>query len=383
MRFVHLGDTHLGCMNYKIPERKQDFVDAFSQVIDYSINNKVDFVIHSGDLFDSAKPDNETIIKTIEELKKLKQAGIPLFIVPGSHDIGVGGTFITVLEKVGLLKNLGSPSYYEAVDENILVKGEVYKDAFICGLPGRRSRIEEVYSTIIPDIPNDKFSIFIFHHIVSSVKDAHFFADIPISLLPRGFNYYAGGHWHSREEFEHLNGRVVYPGSTERASSNEMNNIPGFYDYKDGRLEFIRLKVREAQTLDINSNNLSPDEINEEIIKNIQEASNKPLLLINLSGKLKEGNKTMINRESIHEKAVSKGYLHAKINMNNLENSESRIHLQTGKKTIQEIEDEYLSKQGYEKEEVKQAKILIKELGVKLTAKELDDKVQRIISESI
>ena len=103
--------------------------------------------------------------------------------MPGSHDIGVGGTFITVLERVGLLKNIGSPKYYEAIDnENILVKGITYKDAFICGLPGRRSRIKETYTRIIPEIQKNKYSIFVFHHIVSNVKDAEFFADIPIIL---------------------------------------------------------------------------------------------------------------------------------------------------------------------------------------------------------
>ena len=62
MRFVHFSDTHLGASNFRLSERRQDFYKAFKQVIDFCLEKKPDFVIHTGDLFDTGKPDNETIL---------------------------------------------------------------------------------------------------------------------------------------------------------------------------------------------------------------------------------------------------------------------------------------------------------------------------------
>ena len=53
MRFAHLSDSHLGYRQFGILEREQDFYDVFARNIDKIIEMDVDFVIHSGDLFDN------------------------------------------------------------------------------------------------------------------------------------------------------------------------------------------------------------------------------------------------------------------------------------------------------------------------------------------
>ena len=48
MKFSHISDTHLG--QYRsIKEREEDSYNAFRQTIEKSIEEKVDFVIFSGD----------------------------------------------------------------------------------------------------------------------------------------------------------------------------------------------------------------------------------------------------------------------------------------------------------------------------------------------
>lgn len=56
MKFAHLADTHLGYRQFGLLEREKDFYEVFDKIIDKIIEEKVDFVIHSGDLFDSARP---------------------------------------------------------------------------------------------------------------------------------------------------------------------------------------------------------------------------------------------------------------------------------------------------------------------------------------
>ena len=64
-KFAHIGDTHLGYRQYNLEQREQDFYDAFNRAIDRIIEEKVDFVIHSGDLFNDGRP-------TIRSLKVAK-----------------------------------------------------------------------------------------------------------------------------------------------------------------------------------------------------------------------------------------------------------------------------------------------------------------------
>ena len=85
MKFIHVTDTHLGKRESRIEEREQDFYKAFEQVIDKAIEEKVDFVVHSGDLFDVARPPTRTLIFAVKQLTRLKDEGIPCYIAAGSH----------------------------------------------------------------------------------------------------------------------------------------------------------------------------------------------------------------------------------------------------------------------------------------------------------
>ena len=87
MKFAHLADTHLGYRQFGLIEREKDFYEVFEKVIDKIIEEKVDFVIHSGDLFESAKPSPIALLIFQKGLLKLKGAGIPMYAIAGNHDM--------------------------------------------------------------------------------------------------------------------------------------------------------------------------------------------------------------------------------------------------------------------------------------------------------
>ncbi|KXA90814.1 hypothetical protein AKJ57_03610 [candidate division MSBL1 archaeon SCGC-AAA259A05] len=64
--FVHLSDTHLGYRQYGLDERFEDWSKATKQVIDYAVDHDVDAVIHSGDLFNSAKPGRDALLQATQ-----------------------------------------------------------------------------------------------------------------------------------------------------------------------------------------------------------------------------------------------------------------------------------------------------------------------------
>ncbi len=366
VRFVHFGDTHLGRRNFKLEERERDFEEAFKQVIDFAIRKKVDFVIHSGDIFDTGRPRYRVVNFLVSQLLRLKREGIPFFTIPGSHDVAPDGTLLSTLHKVGLLKNLGEEEYFEKRGEEIILRGESYKGVFIAGIPGRRANISKFYEKLRPELKGD-FRILIFHHIISDISGK--FSDIEKEVLPRGFDYYAGGHWHSRFETSFNGKPVVYPGSTEVWDVREVGE-KGFFYVEDGRREWIPLKTRKFVELVVNCDDLTPSEVSEKV-KEQMKPNDGAILLIRLKGRLKGGSKAEINRKGIMDAASEKGYLYANIYTSELLNpEEAQVSLEN--KSLQEIEKEYLEKKGYEGKKLEIGMKLIELFGKKLTASEIE-----------
>lgn len=377
MNFVHVSDTHLGATNFKLKQRAKDFLDSFKQVIDYCLKEKPDFIIHSGDLFDKGKPSNKVLLFTIKQLIRLQKEGIPLFITPGSHDVSVDGTFLTILEKVGLLTNVAKPSNFTKKEKEVLMKGEEAGNAVIYGLPGRRANIKEVYQSVKP-VGSDKFKIFLFHHITTNIKETELFADIPASLLPKGMDYYAGGHWHEHESFKHQGKPVIYPGSTDYndTRSMERGKPRGFIHYHDGETEFIKLRNREVVVRNIGCNNLTPKEATSKCLESLEGLGNGALVILKLTGVLSKGRRNEVDTKLIKERAVRNECLYCNVRLGGLRNpDEKTINAQT--RTIDEIETEHLEAKGYSESEIKLARQLINLLGNDYTPTELEKALEK------
>ena len=87
MKFAHLADTHLGYRQYGLFEREIDFYNIFNNIIDKLIEERPDFVIHSGDLFEFSRPPTNALLTVQKGLLALKDAGIPVYAIAGNHDI--------------------------------------------------------------------------------------------------------------------------------------------------------------------------------------------------------------------------------------------------------------------------------------------------------
>jgi len=374
MKFIHFSDTHLGKSEVKLEQREEDFCKVFEEVIDKCISEKVDFVVHSGDIFDRARPPTKVIIFLVKQLNRLKELSIPFYIVPGSHDIGSDGTLISVLDEVGLLINLASKRYIRNEDKKIILSGEHFKDVFLCGIEGRRDNISEVYSNLKID-GKGKYNIFLFHHITSEIADK--FADINSSLLPPGFDYYAAGHWHGFAKIKHDNGTIVYTGSTEYNELNEMIDDKHKYcvlvEVINGKstIKEIPLKTRKIVFFEVNCEGIDSREVTDKAIGKIPNGQNGAILIIKLSGRLGRGMKSEIDRNKINDFAVKNGYLYTKIYLGDLENPETPRIITKARSAI-DIEKEYLTKQGYSETEINIAEKMIILFGKKLSASELD-----------
>ena len=107
--FVHTADLHLGYAQYGLEVRRQDFDDAFNELVQKTIELKPDFMIISGDLFHQPRPSNVTLENAIKSFKRLRDANIPVLTVDGSHDSApnsITSTILNPLDSAGLIHHL-------------------------------------------------------------------------------------------------------------------------------------------------------------------------------------------------------------------------------------------------------------------------------------
>ena len=229
--FVHASDLHLGYAQYGLEARRQDFDNAFKELVDKTIALKPDFMIIAGDLFHQARPSNNTLENTIRNFKRLKDANIPVLTVDGSHDSApntITGTILYPLDSAGLIHHLPRHS------------GACWSKPDMCyvyGIPNyhTRNKTEEMLPKFLAENPpmpkTDTGNIFVFHGAVDlpSVKPPYIEAEISPEQLPSGFCYYAAGHVHQRYIDKFKTGLLAYSGCTETADYREAKCNKGFY----------------------------------------------------------------------------------------------------------------------------------------------------------
>lgn len=366
MKFIHTGDTHIGEV-YKNDSRNSDIMYAFRQLIDYAIVEKIDFVVHSGDLFDAGNPPLDALLFVTDELNRLKTAGIPMFAIPGSHDIGMGEeeSIIELFHRNGLLVNLNSKKYI-TLGDSVTLKGVTYKNAFICGVKGKRSRVEdEIFKKLTIEKNGMTFiKIFAFHHTISDLGEQ--FKDLETDNLPKGFDYYAAGHWHGhRENIKYDNGIIQYPGSLEYCDEKEIVDNPnrGFYvvEYNENginSIEYKIIKTRSKQIFTAKADGKTAQKIEEDALNHLYK-NNGDILVIKMEGEI-NGRISELNTLKIKKTAYDMGYSYVSINKSRLSDKETAPELDDIKnKELSSIEYEFLKKKGYNEKEIKIARYLM------------------------
>ena len=269
VRFVHLADTHLGYSAYhKIDEdgvnlREKDIYKAFIKAVDYIIDEKPDFVIHAGDLFDGVRPTNRAISVAMDQLLRLSRAGIPTILIAGNHEtprLKETGHIFKIFDH---LENI-YPIYREPDRVDLEVDG---RKVSIHAVPHCRDK--EIFTnslrSLLPD-PSADYNILVTHGAVQSIQVFRMneFNEyiIPISFLSKGFDYVALGHYHG---FTKIRNNIVYAGSTERLSFSESRQSKGIVDVNlSGVAEtrFIEIPTRKMVEIGpIDCKDLDPAQI--------------------------------------------------------------------------------------------------------------------------
>jgi hypothetical protein len=307
VKFAHLADCHLG--GWRQEELQSLNFQSFQKAVEGCIYESVDFILISGDLFDSAYPPIEILKETFSEFKKIKEAKIPVFLIAGSHDFSASGkTFLDVLEKAGFCINVDISEIQE--DGRIKLKPTFFNEIALFGYSGKKSSMEisdlkKVYlDSVYP------FSILLLHTTIKELV-----GNLPIEYVEKSnlplANYYAFGHIHQVFELNERNSYYVYPGPIYP------NNFQELVDLKHGsfelvelnngkiKIENIKIPIKEVVYLEVEVENglLATEKIISEIDR--LNLKNK-IFLLKLKGTILQGKTGDIRFNEIEEFVVKK-----------------------------------------------------------------------------
>jgi len=334
VKFAHISDVHLGGWKQQ-PMQELNFL-SFQKAISICIEKKLDFVLVSGDLFDSAYPPIEILKEAFGEFRKLKDAKIPCFIIAGSHDYSVSGkTFLDVLEKAGFCRNVLD---YEETDGKIVLNPVIERGVAIYGYPGKKSglEIQDLRKIKLNDSPG-MFKIFMLHTTIDKAKGTLPIDAIETDILPSA-DYYALGHLHI--DFQYQN--FVYPGPVFPNNFQELEdlNFGSFYIVdtdSSNSLQKIILKIKEVVPLEFEIKNAMT--ATEEIINSLNKKDlNEKIILLRVKGELENSKTSDIDFAKIENFAKSRGAYFVLKNTHDFKTKEVELEIEA--KNADNIEEE-------------------------------------------
>jgi exonuclease SbcD len=340
-KFAHITDCHLGA--WRNPKLKEINLKAFERAITICIEEKVDFIAITGDFFDVNVPELDHVKRAVEILRQARGYGIEIYMIYGSHDFTASTvSIVDVLHSAGLFIK---PVEFEQIRDKIRLKFiQDQKTVFkITGLSGRKSGLDSEYYNLLDmgSLESEEgIKVFLFHTPISELTpiDLAHGESIPLSLLPKGFKYYGGGHLHRRIEHKHDDGKsmIIYPGPLFGSTFTDLEDTAegekrGFYiiNYNNDNetiwAKFIEIKIADIILHTINANQNTIKQTEDKIcavVEQIQDLTNK-IILIKVRGTLSSGKRTDINFSKFEEQLLAKGALVTFINRNGLVSPEA------------------------------------------------------------
>ena len=380
-KFSHITDCHLG--SWRNPKLRDLNMQAFERSILISIKEQVDFILITGDFFDVNIPQLAPVKKAIEIMKHARDSGIPIYMIYGSHDFNTANiSMIDILHSAELFIK---PTEFEFNTDSIILKFFVDEKtgAKITGISGRKVGLDkEIYEKLDKQKleSEDGFKIFLLHKGIQEILplNLQFRDSIPISLIPKGFDYYGGGHIHKRVEKKMDSSIIAYPGPLFGSTFQDLEETAkgetrGFYiisfDKQIIDCKFIEINVAEILYKEIVSQKWNSEKLKNEITRNISELEVKDkVVLIKVKGKLL-GKRSNIDFGKFSSDISERGALLSFININTLSTDDtSSVAVQSDNKLDIEREIFHESIKNFQTESTLSNK-LKNQINSKLTGK--------------
>jgi exonuclease SbcD len=221
LKFIHCADLHIdspfkGIGNIN-PELQKILCDstfeAFNKIITIALENKVDFVLIAGDIYDSENKSLQAQFRFREGLTRLLEHGIPSYIVYGNHDpLDSWSATLKEIDGVNVFGDEVECKYFKK-NGDILAK--------IYGVSFASSDIRDNLALKFPEVDGDIPCIGLLHTNVGGRLDDPYSPCTVEDLNSKGMDYWALGHVHGYEIIKKANPAIVYPGCPQSRNATE------------------------------------------------------------------------------------------------------------------------------------------------------------------
>jgi exonuclease SbcD len=290
IRILHLADLHIGTENYGrldpatgLNGRVMDFLRRLNEVVDHALEHEVDLVLFAGDAYKTRDPNSTYRREFARRIKRLADAGIPVVLLVGNHDLPAQERRASSVE---IFRTLDVPNVLVAnrdrlyhlttrrgepiqvgtvpypIRQRLLAHSE-HKEKTIAELDALvqqlvAENIQGLAGQVDPSIP----AVLTGHF---SVSDAEFGSERSVMLgrdvvvlksilASPVWDYVALGHIHRHQELnEGRHPPIVYCGSLERIDFGEEHETKGFViaDVRRGHTEWKHYPVHARRFVTI------------------------------------------------------------------------------------------------------------------------------------
>jgi len=212
-RFIHTADTHIDS-----PLRGLEAYDgapvealrgatrrAFENLVRLALDEAVDFIVIAGDLYDGDWKDFSTGLFFTRQMARLREAGVPVYVIAGNHDAAsVLTRRLSLPDNVHFFSTRAAESK-QVPDLPVVIHGR--------GFPHRA-----VPENLVPDYPepvSGLFNVGLLHSSLNGAPGHDTYAPCTLrDLTDKGYDYWALGHVHQPQVLAR-DPWVVYPGNLQ------------------------------------------------------------------------------------------------------------------------------------------------------------------------
>lgn len=225
IRFIHAADLHLDTPFSGLEQTSKTLAEklreapfeSLAKIVDIAIERAVDFVLFSGDLYNTKRVNIKAQSLFIEHLNRLNKSDIPVYLIRGNHD------YLTEeAQKLALPFPKNVYTYGPDVETHILetknkeriaITGFSYDTQWVTErkikeYPKRRSDINLQIGLLHGDIET------------SLTREANYAPFTLAELREKNYDYWALGHVHQRQRIAEQPS-VYYPGNIQGLHKNE------------------------------------------------------------------------------------------------------------------------------------------------------------------
>lgn len=303
--FIHAADIHLDSPLIRleryegapVEELRQATRRALENLVGLAIAEEVAFVLIAGDLYDGDWKDYNTGLYFTSQMTRLREAGIPVFIISGNHDAANKITKALRPPETVHFFSTDKPETFNLDDLGVAIHGQGFA----------RQAIYKDLSASYPSAMPGYFNIGMLHTCATGREGHESYAPCKIDgLLSKGYQYWALGHVHQQEVISE-DPMIVFPGNIQGRHIREAGPkgcmLVTVDDSGLASVDFRPLDVIRWLSCDVDASGAASgydvvDRVYERLEDHLQQSDDVPLVVrIEVSGTCRAHNELMADPE--------------------------------------------------------------------------------------